>query len=90
LAISVKLLVAATLLIIPALIDLGVVSWIAQFRIDSTVREDDGMGGYLAAVRARNTRSSYNAEGQKRLPIVWSVGLLRVGCMVGAGLVLVS
>jgi hypothetical protein len=80
-----KILAIAALLVVPALVDLVLVAWLAEFRIDSAAREDGGMGTYVAAVRARNRLSNYDAEGRRRLPILWAAGVLRLACFVIAG-----
>jgi hypothetical protein len=85
-----RILIAAALFVVPGMIDLGVTSWISQFRVDPVVQGDSGMGTYVAAICARNAPASYTPEGRKRLPLLWAVGLLRVVCAAAAVAVLVS
>ena len=85
-----RIVLAAALFFIPSMIHLGVASWLAQFRTDALVREDSGLGRFLAARRARNTPANYTPEGRKRLPLLWVAGLVQVIGLLAAMVVLAS
>jgi len=85
-----RILLAAALFFIPAMIHLGVASWLAQFRTDPLVREDSGLGRFVAARHARNTPANYTPEGRKRLPLLRVAWLAQVIGLLAALVVLAS
>jgi hypothetical protein len=79
-----RLVLGLGLCFIPGVISLGVASWLAQFRTGAGVKEDSGVGNYLAAHRARNTLANYTPEGRRWLPLLWLTQALQAICLVAA------
>jgi len=85
-----KIILAMALFFVPGMIRLGMGSWLAGFRTDAAVKDDSGVGNYLAAHRARLTPTNYTTEGRKYLRLLWLAEIVQLICLVAAVMILSS